>query len=51
MGGHDEREMTLNQLLVEMDVKVCRKNSAAEILGLDLSTLRACMRKLDIRKP
>jgi chemotaxis protein methyltransferase CheR len=31
--------------------KVGGKNSAAEILGLDRSTLRARMRKLDIRKP
>jgi chemotaxis protein methyltransferase CheR len=31
--------------------KVSGKNSAAEILGLDRSTLRARMRKLNIRKP
>ncbi len=31
--------------------KVSGKNSAAEILGLDRSTLRARMRKLDILKP
>jgi formate hydrogenlyase transcriptional activator len=31
--------------------KVSGNNSAAEILGLDRSTLRARMRKLDIRKP
>jgi len=31
--------------------KVGGKNSAAEILGLDRSTLRARIRKLDIRKP
>jgi len=31
--------------------KVGGKNSAAEILGLDRSTLRARMRKLDIQKP
>ncbi|OQX12351.1 MAG: Fis family transcriptional regulator [Desulfobulbaceae bacterium A2] len=31
--------------------KVGGKNSAAEILGLDRSTLRARMRKLDINKP
>jgi transcriptional regulator with GAF, ATPase, and Fis domain len=33
------------------DWKVSGKNSAAEILGLDRSTLRARMRKLNIRKP
>jgi chemotaxis protein methyltransferase CheR len=31
--------------------KVGGKNSAAEILGLNRSTLRARMRKLNIRKP
>jgi chemotaxis protein methyltransferase CheR len=31
--------------------KVSGKNSASEILGLDRSTLRARMRKLDIQKP
>ncbi|MEZ4567384.1 MAG: helix-turn-helix domain-containing protein [Desulfobacterales bacterium] len=31
--------------------KVGGKNSAAEILGLDRSTLRARMRKLNIQKP
>jgi len=31
--------------------KVSGKNSAAEIHGLNRSTLRARMRKFDIRKP
>ena len=31
--------------------KVSGKNSAAEILGLNRSTLRARMRRFDIRKP
>jgi chemotaxis protein methyltransferase CheR len=31
--------------------KVSGKNGAAEILGLDRSTLRARMRKLDVLKP
>ncbi|RJP47790.1 MAG: PAS domain S-box protein [Desulfobacteraceae bacterium] len=39
------------QVLEETGWKVGGKNSAAEILGLKRSTLRARMRKLDIRKP
>ncbi len=39
------------QVLEETGWKVSGKNSAAEILGLNRSTLRARMRKLDIRKP
>ena len=39
------------QVLEQVDWKVSGKNSAAEILGLDRSTLRARMRKLNIRKP
>jgi len=38
------------QTLEQTHWKVGGKNSAAEILGLDRSTLRARMRKLDIRK-
>jgi chemotaxis protein methyltransferase CheR len=44
-----EREYIL-QVLEQVQWKVSGKNSAAEILGLDRSTLRARMRKLDIRK-
>jgi chemotaxis protein methyltransferase CheR len=44
-----EREYII-QVLKEVNWKVGGKNSAAEILGLDRSTLRARMRKLDIRK-
>ncbi|MFO7753057.1 MAG: helix-turn-helix domain-containing protein, partial [Desulfobacteraceae bacterium] len=39
------------QVLEEVDWKVSGKNSAAEILDLDRSTLRARMRKYNIRKP
>ena len=39
------------QTLEQTHWKVGGKNSAAEILGLDRSTLRARMRKLDIQKP
>jgi len=39
------------QTLEKTHWKVGGKNSAAEILGLDRSTLRARMRKLDIQKP
>ena len=39
------------QTLEQTGWKVGGKNSAAEILGLDRSTLRARMRKLDIQKP
>jgi chemotaxis protein methyltransferase CheR len=45
-----EREHII-QTLVQAHWKVGGKNSAAEILGLDRSTLRARMRKLDIQKP
>jgi len=38
-------------VLEQTSWKVGGKNSAAETLGLDRSTLRARMRKLDIRKP
>jgi formate hydrogenlyase transcriptional activator len=41
----------IKQVLERSDWKVSGKNSAAEILGLDRSTLRARMRKLNIRKP
>jgi PAS domain S-box-containing protein len=39
------------QMLEKTHWKVGGKNSASEILGLNRSTLRARMRKLDIRKP
>lgn len=39
------------QVLEQVGWKESGKNSAAEILGLDRSTLRARMRKLNIRKP
>jgi chemotaxis protein methyltransferase CheR len=39
------------QVLEQTHWKVGGKNSAAEILGLDRSTLRARMRKLNIQKP
>jgi len=39
------------QVLEQTWWKVSGKNSAAEILGLNRSTLRAHMRKFDIRKP
>ena len=39
------------RILEETRWKVSGKNSAAEILGLNSSTLRARMRKLGIRKP
>lgn len=45
-----EREYIL-KVLERAHWKVSGKNSAAEILGLDRSTLRARMRKLDIHKP
>ena len=41
----------IRQVLEQTDWKVSGKNSAAEILGLDRSTLRARMRKLNISKP
>jgi chemotaxis protein methyltransferase CheR len=39
------------KVLEQSHWKVGGKNSAAEILGLNRSTLRARMRKLNIRKP
>jgi chemotaxis protein methyltransferase CheR len=39
------------RVLEQTQWKVSGKNSAAEILGLNRSTLRARMRKLAIRKP
>jgi chemotaxis protein methyltransferase CheR len=45
-----EREYIV-RVLEQAKWKVSGKNSAAEILGLDRSTLRARMRKLNIRKP
>ena len=45
-----EREYIL-RVLEEVQWKVSGQNSAAQILGLDRSTLRARMRKLNIRKP
>ena len=47
---HVERDY-IQRVLERTGWKVSGKNSAAEILGLDRSTLRARMRKLDIRKP
>ncbi|MBU4319461.1 MAG: sigma 54-interacting transcriptional regulator [Proteobacteria bacterium] len=44
-----EREYIL-RVLEQKQWKVSGKNSAAEVLGLDRSTLRARMRKLNIRK-
>ena len=41
----------IKSVLEETGWKVSGKNSAAEILGLDRSTLRARMRKLNIQKP
>jgi chemotaxis protein methyltransferase CheR len=45
-----ERDHIL-RVLDQTGWKVSGKNSAAEILGLNRSTLRARMRKLNIRKP
>jgi chemotaxis protein methyltransferase CheR len=39
------------RILTQVNWKVSGKNGAAEILGLDRSTLRARMRKLKIQKP
>jgi chemotaxis protein methyltransferase CheR len=39
------------QVLEQTNWKVSGKDSAAEILDLDRSTLRARMRKLNIQKP
>lgn len=47
---HIERDY-ITRVLKQTGWKVSGKNSAAEILDLDRSTLRARMRKLDIRKP
>ena len=44
-----EREY-IRQVLEQTHWKVSGKNSAAEILGLDRSTLRARIRKLEIKK-
>jgi formate hydrogenlyase transcriptional activator len=41
----------IQQVLEQVQWKVSGKNSAAEILGLDRSTLRARMKKLRIHKP
>ena len=45
-----EREHIL-QVLEQTNWKVSGKGSASEILGLDRSTLRARMGKLNIEKP
>ena len=45
-----EREHIV-RILDQTQWKVSGKNGAAEILGLNRSTLRARIRKLDIRKP
>jgi chemotaxis protein methyltransferase CheR len=45
-----EREHIV-RTLEQTNWKVSGKNSAAEILGLNRSALRARMRKFDIRKP
>jgi transcriptional regulator with GAF, ATPase, and Fis domain len=45
-----EREYII-RVLEKVQWKVSGRNSAAQILGLDRSTLRARMRKLNIRKP
>jgi chemotaxis protein methyltransferase CheR len=39
------------RILEQTNWKVSGKNGAAEILGLNRSTLRARIRKLDIRQP
>ncbi|OPL16665.1 MAG: hypothetical protein AVO38_07150 [delta proteobacterium ML8_D] len=41
----------IKRVLEQTGWKVSGQNSASEILGLDRSTLRARMRKLNIRKP
>jgi transcriptional regulator with GAF, ATPase, and Fis domain len=41
----------IERVLEKTGWKVSGKNSASEILGLERSTLRARMRKLNIRKP
>jgi chemotaxis protein methyltransferase CheR len=45
-----EREYIIG-VLEQVQWKVSGQDSAAQILGLDRSTLRARMRKLNIRKP
>ncbi len=47
----DVERAYITQVLDQTHWKVSGKNSAAEILGLDRSTLRARMQKLDICKP
>ena len=47
---HVERDY-IKRVLEQTGWKVSGKNSAADILGLNRSTLRARMRKLNIRKP
>ncbi|MDY6823534.1 MAG: sigma 54-interacting transcriptional regulator [Thermodesulfobacteriota bacterium] len=47
---HVERDY-IKRVLEQTGWKVSGRNSAAEILGLDRSTLRARMRKLNLRKP
>jgi transcriptional regulator with GAF, ATPase, and Fis domain len=47
---HVERDH-IKRVLEQTGWKVSGKSSAAEILGLERSTLRARMRKLNIRKP
>jgi formate hydrogenlyase transcriptional activator len=39
------------RVLEKVQWKISGQNSASQILGLDRSTLRARMRKLNIRKP
>ncbi len=48
---HDMERDYIVTVLEKTNWKVSGKNSAAEILGLDRSTLRAKMKKMDIRKP
>jgi len=48
--GAVERDYIV-QTLKQTHWKIGVKDSAAEILGLDRNTLRARVRKLDIRKP
>jgi formate hydrogenlyase transcriptional activator len=47
---HVERDYIV-KVLAQVKWKVSGANSASEILGLDRSTLRARMRKLNIKKP
>ncbi|MBC2715618.1 MAG: PAS domain S-box protein [Desulfobacteraceae bacterium] len=48
---HDMERNYIVKVLEETDWKVSGKNSAAEILGLDRSTLRFRMKKMNIHKP